>query len=99
MRIFLQARYRQYFEEDLAAAAAADPNNDAEAMIPMETQVLMQEVLTDGMAFCSLMWSGKTHLRLILKIYFYELCTRRSLKPTTEKCDTFENQDFPLLQF
>merc|ERR1712223_1795628 len=45
-----QARYRQYFEEDLA-----DPNNDAEAMIPMETQVLMQEVLTDGMAFCSLM--------------------------------------------
>ena len=46
---FLQARYRQYFEEDL------DPSND-EAMIPMETQVLMQEVLTDGMAFCSLMW-------------------------------------------
>ena len=45
---FLQARYRQYFEEDL------DPGND-EAMIPMETQVLMQEVLTDGMAFCSLM--------------------------------------------
>eukprot|EP00093_Oithona_nana_P014695 14695.XXX_389920_391757_1 [CDS] Oithona nana genome sequencing. len=50
-----QARYRQYFEEDLAAAAANDPNNDAEVMIPMETQVLMQEVLTDGMAFCSLM--------------------------------------------
>lgn len=48
-----QARYRQYFEEDLAAAN--DPNNDAEVMIPMETQVLMQEVLTDGMAFCSLM--------------------------------------------
>jgi len=24
-------------------------------MIPIETQVLMQEVLTDGMAFCSLM--------------------------------------------
>ena len=47
--LFLQARYRQYFEEDL------DPSND-EAMIPMETQVLMQEVLTDGMAFCSLMW-------------------------------------------
>ena len=46
--IFFQARYRQYFEEDL------DPGND-EAMIPMETQVLMQEVLTDGMAFCSLM--------------------------------------------
>ena len=48
-----QARYRQYFEEDLAAAN--DPNNDAEVMIPIETQVLMQEVLTDGMAFCSLM--------------------------------------------
>ena len=32
---FFQARYRQYFEEDLA-----DPNNDAEAMIPMETQVI-----------------------------------------------------------
>ena len=55
-----QARYRQYFEEDLAAAAANDPNNDAEVMIPMETQVLMQEVLTDGMAFCSLMWSPNT---------------------------------------
>merc|ERR1712012_748593 len=38
-----QARYRQYFEEDLA-----DSNNDAEAMIPMETQVLMQEVRSDG---------------------------------------------------
>lgn len=45
----LQARYRQYFEEDL------DPNSNDEAMIPMETQVLMQEVLTDGMAFCALM--------------------------------------------
>ena len=33
--LFFQARYRQYFEEDLA-----DPNNDAEAMIPMETQVI-----------------------------------------------------------
>ena len=56
---FLQARYRQYFEEDLA-----DSNNDAEAMIPMETQVLMQEVLTDGMAFCSLMWSPKNKERI-----------------------------------
>jgi len=43
-----QARYRQYFEEE------PDPNMDA-GMIPIETQVLMQEVLTDGMAFCSLM--------------------------------------------
>lgn len=43
-----QARYRRYFEEDMAAGGN-------EAMIPMETQVLMQEVLTDGMAFCSLM--------------------------------------------
>ncbi|XP_059086887.1 uncharacterized protein LOC131883420 isoform X2 [Tigriopus californicus] len=42
-----QARYRQYFEED------PDPSGDA--MIPMETQVLMQEVLTDGMAFCNIM--------------------------------------------
>merc|ERR1712110_1222486 len=42
-----QARYRQYFEEE------PDPNMDA-GMIPIETQVLMQEVLTDGMAFCSL---------------------------------------------
>jgi len=46
--IFFQARYRQYFEEE------PDPNMDA-GMIPIETQVLMQEVLTDGMAFCSLM--------------------------------------------
>jgi hypothetical protein len=44
----LQARYRQYFEDE------PDPNMDA-GMIPIETQVLMQEVLTDGMAFCSLM--------------------------------------------
>ena len=43
-----QARYRQYFEEE------PDPNMDA-GMILIETQVLMQEVLTDGMAFCSLM--------------------------------------------
>ncbi len=45
---FSKARYRQYFEE-----APGDPGGDA--MILMETQVLMQEVLTDGMAFCSLM--------------------------------------------
>ncbi|XP_050700364.1 pre-mRNA 3'-end-processing factor FIP1-like, partial [Eriocheir sinensis] len=31
-----------------------DPMNDGGAF-PMETQVLMQEVLTDGLAFCSLM--------------------------------------------
>lgn len=43
-----QARYRQYFEEDPDLAGG-------DAMIPMETQVLMQEVLTDGMAFCSIM--------------------------------------------
>lgn len=27
----------------------------ADAVLPMETHVLMQEVLADGMAFCSLM--------------------------------------------
>ena len=48
LSIYFQARYRQYFEEE------PDPNMDA-GMIPIETQVLMQEVLTDGMAFCSLM--------------------------------------------
>jgi hypothetical protein len=42
-----QARYRQCFEED--------PDVGGDAMIPMETQVLMQEVLTDGIAFCSVM--------------------------------------------
>ena len=46
-----QARYRQYFEEDPAASMVS---GDATG-IPMETQYLMQEVLTDGMAFCSLM--------------------------------------------
>lgn len=49
-----QARYRQYFENE-------DPispiSNDSlgQTIIPMETQVLMQEIFTDGMAFCSLM--------------------------------------------
>ena len=47
-----QARYRQYFEEDPAMASVV--SGDATG-IPMETQYLMQEVLTDGMAFCSLM--------------------------------------------
>ena len=49
---FKQARYRQYFEEDPAMASVV--SGDATG-IPMETQYLMQEVLTDGMAFCSLM--------------------------------------------
>ncbi len=67
----LQARYRQYFEESplspgasllpgSAAAAAASPSARGGAalddgLLPMETQVLMQEVLTDGIALCSLM--------------------------------------------
>ena len=51
---FFQARYRQYFEEDPSSGHHVHSMSD-EAMIPMETQVLMQEVLTDGMAFCSLM--------------------------------------------
>ena len=48
----VQARYRQYFEEDPACVVA--PGTDGSG-IPMETQVLMQEVLSDGMAFCSVM--------------------------------------------
>ena len=48
----LQARYRQYFEDDPEHHGLGVGDD---AMIPMETQVLMQEVLTDGMAFCSLM--------------------------------------------
>ena len=48
----LQARYRQYFEDDPDQHVLGVGDD---AMIPMETQVLMQEVLTDGMAFCTLM--------------------------------------------
>jgi len=49
-----QARYRQYFE----AEENSSPSNDStleDPIIPMETQVFMQEIMTDGMAFCSLM--------------------------------------------
>jgi len=49
-----QARYRQYFEnEDPISPTSND--SMGETIIPMETQVLMQEIFTDGMAFCSLM--------------------------------------------
>jgi hypothetical protein len=44
-----QARYRQYFEEDPSVCRGGDNS------IPMEVQVHMQEVLSDGMAFCSVM--------------------------------------------
>jgi len=49
-----QARYRQYFEnEDPVSPISND--SLGQTIIPMETQVLMQEIFTDGMAFCSLM--------------------------------------------
>jgi len=49
-----QARYRQYFEaEDPISPVSSD--SLGQTIIPMETQVLMQEIFTDGMAFCSLM--------------------------------------------
>ena len=50
-----QARYRQYFEED-------QETTDSDILLPLETQVLMQEVLSDGWAFCSLMWIQHFHL-------------------------------------
>lgn len=43
---FPQGLYYSYYYDDAM--------NDGGAF-PMETQVLMQEVLTDGLAFCSLM--------------------------------------------
>lgn len=36
-------------------------DNCADAVFPMETHVLMQEVLADGMAFCNLMWIKPSH--------------------------------------
>lgn len=44
-----RAQTRLYDEEEEAE------DNCADAVFPMETHVLMQEVLADGMAFCSLM--------------------------------------------
>ena len=38
-------------------------------------------------------------LWFVLEIYFDELCTRQSLKPTNENHDTFENGGFPLPKF
>ena len=46
--MFAQARYLSSEEEE-------HEDNCADAVFPMETHVLMQEVLADGMAFCSLM--------------------------------------------
>lgn len=44
--LWFQSLYYSYYYDD--------PMSDGGAF-PMETQVLMQEVLTDGLAFCSLM--------------------------------------------
>jgi len=49
-----QARYRQYFELDDTLSPDSG-SGIAEAILPMETQVMMHELLSDGMAFCSLM--------------------------------------------
>ena len=61
-------------------------------MIPMETQVMMQEVLTDGMAFCALMWAQlhetvEAVLVVLVKwtVFGFEEQRRENAKPPENK--------------